>query len=278
MKVFSTSIRFCLYAILFATILSVTAFSQEKNRNYEFCSNNYSYGDKSAFNELREKTIPATNNLTVDGGKNGGIQVKGSDRADILVRACVQAWGDTQDEAKSAVSKINVETGSNIRATSSTDNSNWSVSYQILVPRSTNLNLNTYNGGISISSVEGTLEFEAHNGGISLKDIAGSVKGQTQNGGLNINLSGNSWKGSGLNVETKNGAINLSLPENYAANIETGTVNGGIKSNISILNIDKNDTSWSNRTTRINKNINGGGAPIRVITTNGGVNINSANK
>jgi hypothetical protein len=33
-----------------------------------------------------------------------------------------------------------------------------------------------------------------------------------------------------------------------------------------------------NRATRLNTALNGGGAPIRVITTNGGVNISSASK
>ncbi|MDQ6788153.1 MAG: hypothetical protein M3033_15215, partial [Acidobacteriota bacterium] len=78
-----------------------------------------------------------------------------------------------------------------------------------------------------------------------------------------------------LDVQTTNGGVRLSLPETYAAHIETGTVNGGFKSDISALNIDRTERS---RPARINTDLNGGGAPIRVITTNGGVKISSATR
>ena len=139
--------------------------------------------------------------------------------------------------------------------------------------------LNAHNGGISINSVDGTLNFETSNGGVSLYDVAGDVKGRTTNGGVNVSLSGSSWKGSGLDVTTTNGGVNLSLPENYAANIETGTVNGGFNSDIASLNIEKPDRGErGSRPLKINAPINGGGAPIRVVTTNGGVRINSADR
>jgi hypothetical protein len=86
-------------------------------------------------------------------------------------------------------------------------------------------------------------------------------------------LSGNSWKGSGLDVETTNGGVHLSIPETYAARIETGTINGGFKSDIPALTAEKTEGT---RRTRINADLNGGGAPVRVITTNGGVKISSS--
>ena len=68
------------------------------------------------------------------------------------------------------------------------------------------------------------------------------------------------------------------MSENYQARIEAGTVNGGFRSNISGLSIpadeDENGRRRSNK--RISTDLNGGGAPIRVVTTNGGIRINSA--
>ena len=264
-----------------ALLLAVTCFSysnisaQEKNTDYtkDFCNNNnYSNGDKVSFNETREMTLPAGGVLSVDGRQNGGIRVIGSNRSDILVRACIQAWGASGEEARSAAQNIRIETGSTVRAEGVADKSNWSVSYQILVPRMTNLNLTTKNGGIGISAVEGNLEFSAVNGGIHLDDVAGNVKGKTTNGGIHIVLTGAAWRGTGLDVETTNGGVHLTLPDNYAARIETGTVNGGFKSNISSLNMDSKDRT---RSRRITADLNGGGAPVRVITTNGGVHINT---
>lgn len=273
-SLFLLLIILCLFS--FAVIAQERA--EAKGKYKEFCSNNWSNGDKISFNEVREMTVSPGSLLTVDGKRNGGISVKGENRSDVLIRACVQAWGETEAEAQSLARAIRIETGSVIRAENMSEEMKGSVSYQILVPRATNLKLTAHNGGISIGSVEGAIEFETKNGGVSLSDVAGDVKGRTTNGGISVNLSGASWRGSGLDVETTNGGVNLSLPENYAARVETGTVNGGFKSDFSSLNVEKDDNEenrW-NRKKRISADLNGGGAPIRVVTTNGGIKISSS--
>jgi hypothetical protein len=68
------------------------------------------------------------------------------------------------------------------------------------------------------------------------------------------------------------------MPQNYAAHVETGTVNGGFSSDIAALqppHEDRNDNNWGYRPrrTKISADLNGGGAPIKVVTTNGGVRI-----
>ena len=256
------------------------AYKAEKIKNKEFCSGeNWSNGDRVSFRELREMTLPATGSLAVDGGRNGGIKVKGSQTSEIVVRACVQTWGTSDEAARAVASGITISTGGTVKANAPSEE-NWGVSFEILVPRSTDLNLKAHNGGIAISSVEGRIEFETMNGGVSLTDVAGDVKGRTTNGGVNVALAGNSWKGSGLDVITTNGGVHLSMPETYAANIETGTTNGGFRSNIPALNVteDVRGPERHQRATRLNTALNGGGAPIRVITTNGGVSISSASK
>ncbi|HEX8734408.1 MAG TPA: DUF4097 family beta strand repeat-containing protein [Pyrinomonadaceae bacterium] len=277
MKDYSANTPFFRYVLL-AVVLCLcgcSAFAQEKReRGGSFCENyNYSNGDKISHREVRESTLSAGSLVNVDARRNGGIQVRGENRSDVLVRACVQTRGTTEEEARSIARGIRIETGSIIRAEGGSDEVNWAVSYQILVPRSTNLKLSTYNGGIHLSNLDGSIEFEATNGGIHLSELAGNVKGRTANGGLHIELSGNSWKGSGLDVETTNGGVHLSIPETYAARIETGTVNGGFKSDIPALNVEKTERQ---RKTHITTDLNGGGAPVRIMTTNGGVKISSS--
>ena len=95
---------------LLAGIAAATAFSQDKFKikeekfsgKSEFCSNNWSSDDKVSLSQLRESTVAAGGTIAVDGRQNGGIAVKGSDRSDVLVRACVQAWGRTEEDAKRA--------------------------------------------------------------------------------------------------------------------------------------------------------------------------------
>lgn len=258
---------------LFAASVAM-AFLAVSASAYEFCGDSSSWGDKSSARDLREVKIAATGSIEVDGGKNGGISVRGENRSDVLVRACVQAWADSDAEAKNLVDTTRIETSGVIRAIQASEKSNTSVSFEVIVPIQTNLKLSAHNGGISIETVDGTMEFSTTNGGIKLANIAGDVKGRTTNGGVKVELTGMGWRGSGLDVTTTNGGVKLALPANYAANVEAGTVNGGFKSDFPELQVKKSDDdkySWRNK--KVSASINGGGAPIRVSTTNGGVKI-----
>jgi hypothetical protein len=276
------SIRYISVSLLLVCLGGILAAGQEKaeksvakmKQHRAFCSgDSWRSDDKVSFRELREMILPASGTIGVDSGQNGGIKVRGENRSDVLVRACVQTWGRTDEDAKSAAANIRIGTTGTIKAESSADDRSWAVSYEILAPRSSNLNLKAHNGGISIGGVDGNIEFETTNGGVSLSDVAGTVKGATTNGGVNVSLNGGSWRGSGLDVTTTNGGVVLTLPENFAAHVETGTVNGGFQSDFASLTVDRKDHS---RPARVVAELNGGGPPIRVLTTNGGIRIKSA--
>ncbi|MBX3296808.1 MAG: hypothetical protein KF762_13985 [Acidobacteria bacterium] len=241
---------------------------------------NYSWGSKESVAELREFKLPATGRIAVDAGKNGGISVKGGDVGEVQLRACVTASGDSAAEAQGVLSSIRINTSGTISAEGPADGKGWAVSFSLVVPRNTDLELNAKNGGIAISGVESNIEFETVNGGVALSNLGGSVRGRTTNGGVSVKLNGQAWRGNGLDVLTTNGGVSLKLPASYAANIETGTVNGGFKSDIPELNVTtedvKGDWSRGSRAKQINTSINGGGPTIRVKTTNGGIKISTA--
>jgi hypothetical protein len=299
MKLISRHGKYIAVAVftLLAGIAAVNVFGQEKSdkfkekmsriddRGREFCSNNnWSSNDHVTATQLREMTVAAGGTLTVDGRQNGGIMVRGENRSDILVRACVQAWGKNDEDAKAVGERVTINTSGTIRADGPSNddhgwNSNgWSVSYEILTPRNTNLTLTAHNGGITIRGIDGTAQFETMNGGVFLSDDAGNFSGKTMNGGVFVKLAGQSWRGGGLDVATTNGGVNIEMPQNYAAHVETGTVNGGFSSDIAALQPPKDDSRDNNwgyrpRRTKISADLNGGGAPIKVVTTNGGVRI-----
>lgn len=292
MNSFAKNLRYFGIAMIAAVIgiTATTALSQvnvdtEKVKKYAeykgekgFCNNNWSYGDKVSVSDLRELTVASTGGIDVDAGKNGGISVKGEDRSDVLIRACVQAWGASEEAARTAASSVRIATGGEIKGEGPTDG-NWSVSFEIRVPRNTNTSLTANNGGISLSNLDGKAEFTTKNGGVNVSNLSGDVVGKTVNGGVNVKLSGSSWKGRGLDVQTTNGGVNLTIPETYAANIESGTVNGGYSTDIPALRVTTEDTKGDDyyriRPKRIQTSLNGGGAPIKVVTTNGGVKISA---
>lgn len=59
--------------------------------------------NKAGHCEIKEQTLPASGRITVDGGQNGGVSVKGWLRNDVLIRAQIQAGAPTFSfERKSA--------------------------------------------------------------------------------------------------------------------------------------------------------------------------------
>jgi len=219
--------------------------------------------------EIKEQTLPGAGAVSVDGRKNGGVSVKGWDRNEILVRARIQTSAPSQAEADALAQQITIETaGAKIFASGPETRRDyfWSVSYEVFVPRRTDLSLVAHNGGISISDVQGRLEFTAVNGGVALRRVGGTVHGGTTNGGLSIELTGDRWDGEELDVKTTNGGISMSVPENYSAHLETGTVNGN-------LSVDFPVTVQGRITRELAVNLGSGGPTVRAMTTNGGVRI-----
>ena len=218
--------------------------------------------------EVRELTVPAGGVLTVDGGQNGSISVTGEDRRDVQVRATVHAWGADEADAERIASAVNIRSDGTLRAEGAEQRgrTGWSVSYEILTPREIDLSLETQNGSIAIADVRGNLSFRAQNGGINLDSVAGNVRGRTTNGGVDAELTGDTWEGTGLDLETTNGGVRLRIPEDYSARLETGTVHGGI-------DIDFPVTLQGRLGREFSTTLGDGGPLVRAETTNGGVRI-----
>ena len=266
--------RFLGRSVLIAALVTFTgvaAFAQkDKDRSMSCRENNY-YNDRLVSNcEIREQTLaPSGGAISIDGRQNGGISVKGWDQPQILVRARVQAGAPTAAEAEALGKQVRIETsGAKIHATGpeSKRDYHWDVSYEVFVPRRADLSLETHNGGIAIADVNGKIDFTALNGGVVLKRVGGAVRGSTTNGGLMIVLSGDRWDGESMDVSTTNGGVILSVPENYSAHIETGTVNGGVNTEFPV-------TVKGEVTKQIALNLGSGGATVRAMTTNGGVHL-----
>jgi len=221
--------------------------------------------------EMKEQTLGAPGGvMQIDPGTNGGVTVRGWDRPDVWLRARIETAAESDSEARTMTPQIRVHSGAGmIRAEGpQMDNThNWSVSYEIFVPRNADISAKAHNGGIHIADVRGTIEFDAQNGGVTLQRLGGDVHGHTTNGGLTIELAGDRWDGRGMDVSTTNGGVKLAVPSNYSAHIETSTVNGGVKVDFPVTVSGRIDRE-------VKFDVGSGGATIRAVTTNGGVNVN----
>ena len=223
--------------------------------------------------EVRDTRLGAPGSaLMVDATPNGGIRVEGWDQPDVLVRAVVQTWGETDADARDVLGAVRVNAaGARVTAEGPAGDGNrsrrgWSVSYRIWAPRRTALDLVAENGGVSIHAMHGDARFTTTNGGVALADVSGRMVGRTANGGVNVRLSGARWDGAGLDVETTNGGVTLAMPRDYSAALEVSTVNGGLRADFPV-------TLPAGRGRELRTTLGSGGPLIKVRTVNGGVRL-----
>ncbi len=248
---------------------------QGDSKDSDWCAEDSDWNNDDKFCEIREYDIKNSNDpIVVEASKNGGISVEGWDRNEIRILAKIVTNGRSESDAEALAKDIDVNIRGNRISTSGPDRessrkSGYSVSFRLMVPTSSDLDLEAHNGGISIDGVAGDLKFSTVNGGVKLRDVSGDVDGNTTNGGLDIKLNGSKWNGSGLNVSTVNGGVRLSVPEDFSAELHMSTVNGSMKTDFPIT--VKGDIGRTLRTV-----LGDGGASLRIKTTNGGVRITKA--
>ena len=252
--------------------LPLALFGQMRdNRDKQLTCNDGGYGAQVHRCEMREQTMAKPPLLTADAGLNGGIFVRGWTGKDVLVRARVEAWADNAAMADAMLRETQVNSSAGrISATGPSANrrSGWAVSYEIFIPRKSDIDLRAFNGAIELSDVEGTARMETTNGRLRIARVAGDVNGITQNGSLDIELMGKRWEGRRLDVQTTNGQVRVTVPDGYSAQLQAQTVNGQIYCNFPVT-----VTGRIGRMRDLNATLGSGGALIHVSTINGPVSL-----
>lgn len=230
--------------------------------------------------ETIEKTFDVRPGATVQlTNVNGRVTVKAWDQPRVRIVAVKEVKAD-RDQLREAMKELRVDIqprdGGLVIKTRhpETDVStifDWllgdrvhsEVTYDVTVPRNMNVDVENTNGGIYVSDVTGRHELDTTNGRISVERCAGSLDATTTNGGIQAELTRVS-KGTPMRFETTNGRIVVTVPPDFAADIDAATTNGAIRTDLPVTTQRAGDNSLRGK-------INGGGTPIRMRTTNGGI-------
>jgi len=208
------------------------------------------------------------------GNTNGRIEVEGTDGSTLEVRVEKIARAATDTGAKELLPRIAVrEDASPDRVSLETGRmggimigASFEVRYHVRAPRNALVNATTTNGGILVTGMGGKVVAHTTNGGVTGKSLSGGVEARSTNGGVSIDLS--SLGSERISLRTTNGGVVLMVPESAKADLSASCTNGGI-----IVSPDlKLDVSDQSRR-RLEARLNGGGTPIELHTTNGGVRV-----
>lgn len=244
-------------------------FEQSPSSADDWCKDAGRWSDRyEQFCEVRPVTIAAPSTLDVE-TSNGSIAMTGSSRRDVMIEARIVAQGDTTDEAKATVKQVQIVTdGGHVRADGprTSDHHGWSVSFRIQAPSRQNASINSSNGAVTLTGLDGTLRAETSNGSVHATDLAGDVRLTTSNGSLQVALAGTTWSGAGLEATTTNGSLRVEMPRDYSAHVNARVGNGS-------LNVDRPVTVSGRIDREIDTDIGKGGPTLRLRTGNGSLTI-----
>ena len=254
-----------------ASVVELTAVEQTRgsSSDQDWCRDAGRSNDRDTFCEVRDLRESGASRLEVVDNSTGSISVTGSSGRGIVVQARVVASAESDADARALVKDVSVTLeGGRLRTTGPTNQrrQSWWVSYRIDVPASFDLSLETSNGSVSVTGVNGRIDAETSNGSLRMTDIGGRVNARTDNGSVHVTLNGRRWEGDGLSVTTSNGSARLDLPDSYNARLIAGTNNGS-------MTLDVPVTVQGRISKNIDTTLGSGGATIEVRTSNGSLRV-----
>ena len=193
---------------------------------------------------------------------NGSVEISGWDRDTVDISGT--KYGPTQDAADDL--KVNVENTADsvtLRVPRPLERRNHQgARFAIKIPRGALLDrittsngairiadgkgparLRTSNGAVHVTSLQGNLDIQTSNGSVEIVDVEGDVVAHTSNGRIRADrligtLDATSSNGGvhadiartdrPVRVETSNGPVELTLPDNLTRDVRVSTNNGGI--------------------------------------------------
>lgn len=199
---------------------------------------------------------------------NGPVEVRGWDRNFVEIDAVKIAR-----EKESDLDRVSIEIDAKPNDVSVTtrypqnEGVEVAVEYTVRVPHGARVeHLGTVNGTLKIAGVDSVKDLHTVNGNIEVYEGGGYLHAHTTNGNVHLELS-HFLDEKGLAAETTNGSVFLAVPQGTQANLEARSLNGNFYSEL----------PFSQEATLLPREMRGklgkGGAPIRLNTVNGGIQI-----
>jgi len=159
--------------------------------------------------------------------------------------------------------------------------SNQAGAVTVSVPPDTSLKLHTLHGEIRVEGVNGEIDVDSLNGNVTLSNVSGNVLAHSLNGTIKATVD-RVDQSKPMSFSTLNGTIDVTLPQDFKANVKLTADHGEIYSDfdfkLSGSLTQKNDTSDGKFKVSIDRSglvgtINGGGADATFHTYNGTIYI-----
>jgi len=146
------------------------------------------------------------------------------------------------------------------------DHNDVNVKFTIKLPAGVKVGVNTVNGGLDVSGAQSEVRAETVNGRIDASSAGGPVVANTVNGSIRVAMDAAPGDDD-LKFTTVNGSISVTVPSNFAADVEMETVNGSLTSDFPLTISGKVNTKHLHAT------LGKGGRQVKLETVNGSIEI-----
>jgi DUF4097 and DUF4098 domain-containing protein YvlB len=178
---------------------------------------------------------------------SGDIRITGADSSDVTIHAVRRATRSRLDRIKLSIetSGSEIVINANDRAEDDNDGDNVvETTFEIQVPRQTNVDVTSFSSGITVEDVEGRHRVNNFSGDVHLLNVSGPLRAKT--------FSGN---------------VELRVPGAEGADLRFSTFSGDIESDLPLTMVSKSRK-------QLRATLNGGGREVTVETFSGDVRIN----
>jgi len=148
---------------------------------------------------------------------------------------------------------------------SSTENNDVTVDFEVQVPAGIEFNGQTVNGEMSAEGLKGDVRASTVNGSVRVT-TTGLAEASTVNGSVYAEMGRANWTND-LEFSTVNGGITLILPAKLDTDVRANTVNGDIETDWPLMVSGR----FSNR--RLHGTIGAGGRGLSLSTVNGEIRL-----
>jgi Toastrack DUF4097 len=222
-----------------------------------------------AYDEVVDRSYPLAPEGNVElENINGSVQITGWDRDVVEVHAIKRTQDDAADllrvriQVSATPNQVSIET-----RYPKDEGVAVSVEYFLRVPRHAVLRrVETINGAVRISRLEGKGALRTVNGNVEVLDSAGGFSAHTTNGDLRIELRRLDPE-TPLDGGTVNGSVVLALAPNAGAALEVHALNGDFQSDLPVY------MRSAGNQRQFHGILGGGGAPLTLRTVNGAIRI-----
>jgi hypothetical protein len=199
---------------------------------------------------------------------NGPVQVEGWDRNEVEIRAV-----KTAKEKQADLDRVAIEVDARPAEVSvvtrypQNEGVDVTVEYTVHIPHGARVeHVGTVNGTLKIAGVDSVADLHTVNGNIEVYESSGSMHARTTNGNVHLELL-RFQDEKGLTAETTNGSVLLAVPSDTQANLEARSMNGNFYSELPL------SLESSARPREMRGRYGKGGAPIKLNTVNGGIQV-----